>query len=171
MLAAADTAADGERRPRAAAIEHSVSVEIDVPIEKAFDLYSDLERMPMWSPWLKSVEVVDEKTSRWTITSKGFSVSWLARNTEVKKNEIIRWEAVDGLPNKGAIRFIDRTQDGVERVLVRMSVEYDIPGRIGEVVDRMIIGRLVESTLRSDLERFKEIVTRGASAADNASKA
>jgi len=118
--------------------------------------------MPRWSPWLESVQVSpdDATVSRWKLSSRGFQVSWLAKNVEVTKNQVIRWESIDGLPNKGSIRFTDRSRKGRSNVVVRMSVEYDIPGWIGELADNLVVGRLVEATLKSDLERFREIIMK-----------
>jgi uncharacterized membrane protein len=37
-----------------------------------------------------------------------------------------------------------------------MSVSYAIPGIIGKIMDNLFLGRVVESTLQADLNRFKD---------------
>lgn len=88
-----------------------MQVGIDVPADPAqcYELYSQLEEHPRWSPWLRSVVFVDqvrrslvdqlvgqlgshpsrcrcnnaqvERVSEWTLESRGVRVAWKARNT------------------------------------------------------------------------------------------
>ena len=37
-----------------------------------------------------------------------------------------------------------------------MTVSYAIPGILGKIMDNLFLGRVVESTIQADLERFKE---------------
>jgi uncharacterized membrane protein len=37
-----------------------------------------------------------------------------------------------------------------------MTVAYAIPGILGKLMDNLFLGRVVESTLQADLERFKQ---------------
>lgn len=135
-------------------LEHTVQIEINVPIELVWGLWSDLEQMPRWMKWIDSVTVLDEdpELSRWKLATGGFEFSWLSRILKVTENQIIQWESVDGLPNRGAIRFYDR---GAEGSIVKMTVAYAIPGFLGQLLDNLFIGRVVESTLMADLERFR----------------
>ena len=36
-----------------------------------------------------------------------------------------------------------------------MTVSYAIPGLIGKLMDNLFLGKVVESTIQADLERFK----------------
>jgi uncharacterized membrane protein len=136
-------------------LEHSVQVEVDAPIELVWSLWSDLEQMPRWMKWIDSVTVLEDKPelSRWKLATGGFEFTWLSRILKVVEKQIIQWESVDGLPNRGAIRFYDRGEKGS---IVKMSVAYAIPGFLGQLLDNLFIGRVVESTLHADLERFRQ---------------
>ena len=136
-------------------LEHSAQVEVAVPIDQVWKLWSDLEQMPQWMKWIESVKIqADEPTlSRWKLASGAFEFTWLSRVTKEIQHQIIQWESVDGLPNQGAIRFYDRKDEGS---VVRLSVSYKIPGGIGGLMDNLFIGNIVESTLQQDLERFKD---------------
>jgi uncharacterized membrane protein len=130
-------------------LEHSVQVEVDAPIDLVWSLWADLEQMPRWMKWIDSVTVPKETPdiSLWKLDASGMEFTWKSRITKVMQNQIIQWESVDGLPNRGAIRFYDRGAAG--------SVAYAIPGFLGKLLDNLFIGRVVESTLREDLERFR----------------
>ncbi|HIK17777.1 MAG TPA: SRPBCC family protein [Leptolyngbyaceae cyanobacterium M33_DOE_097] len=136
-------------------LEHTSQIEIDAPIDLVWSLWSDLEQMPKWMKWIESVEVLEDnpELSRWRLATGRFEFSWLSRILKIVQNQIIQWESVDGLPNRGAIRFYDR---GAEGSIVKLSVAYAIPGFLGELLDNLFIGRVVESTLQADLERFRD---------------
>lgn len=135
-------------------LEHSAQVEVAVPIEQVWLLWSDLEQMPKWMKWIDSVKIKENQPelSRWKLASGAFEFTWLSKVTKQIPNQIIQWESVDGLPNRGAIRFYDRKQEGS---VVRLSVSYSVPSVIG-FMDNLFLGNLVESTLQDDLERFRD---------------
>ncbi|MBD2185211.1 SRPBCC family protein [Aerosakkonema funiforme] len=135
-------------------LEHSVQVEVQVPIEFVWNLWSDLEQMPRWMKWIESVKVLEDnpELSRWKLATGGFEFTWLSRILKIIPNQIIQWESVSGLPNRGAIRFYDRHSSSI----VKLSVAYAIPGWLGKLMDNLFLGRVVESTIQADLERFKE---------------
>ncbi|MEL6493501.1 MAG: SRPBCC family protein [Cyanobacteria bacterium J06623_7] len=134
-------------------LEHTVQIEVPVPIELAWSLWSDLEQMTIWMKWIESVKILPEQPelSRWKLASGGFNFTWLSRIVQIIPQQVIEWQSVDGLPNKGAIRFYDRKEQGC---IVKMSFAYAVPGIIGKLMDNLI-GDIVESTVMADLERFK----------------
>lgn len=134
-------------------LEHSVQVEVEAPMELVWSLWSDLEQMPSWMKWIDSVQILEDNPdlSRWKLASNGFEFSWLSRITNLVSQQIIQWESVDGLPNRGAIRFYDRKETSI----VKLTVAYAIPGIIGQIMDNLFLGRIVESTIQADLERFR----------------
>lgn len=135
-------------------LEHSVLVDVDVPVDLAWSLWSDLEQMPQWMKWIDSVQILptDPDLSRWKLASGGFEFTWLSRISKLIPNQIIQWESVDGLPNRGAIRFYDRKGSST----VKLTVAYAIPGFLGQLMDNLFLGRIVESTIQADLNRFRD---------------
>lgn len=135
-------------------LEHSVQVEVEIPIDVVWGLWSDLEQMPRWMKWINSVEILADNPdlSRWQLASGSFKFSWLSRILKTVPNQIIQWESVDGLPNRGAVRFYDRHSSSI----VKLTVAYAIPGILGQLMDNLFLGRIVESTLQADLDRFKD---------------
>ncbi|GBF82615.1 SRPBCC family protein [Aphanothece sacrum] len=142
-------------------LEHSVQIEVNVPIDLVWNLWSDLEQMPRWMKWIDSVKILEEnpELSRWKLASSGFEFTWLSKILKIVPHQIIQWESVDGLPNRGAIRFYDRQNSSI----VRLTVAYDIPGWIGKIMDNLFLGKIVESTIMADLERFREYAIKAQS--------
>lgn len=135
-------------------LEHSVFVEVEAPITLVWNLWSDLEQMPRWMKWIESVTILTDTPdlSRWKLASGGFEFTWLSRITQLTENQLIQWESVDGLPNRGGIRFY--TQKG--HSIVKLTVAYSIPGPLGILMDGLFLGRVVESTIQADLNRFRD---------------
>jgi uncharacterized membrane protein len=135
-------------------LEHSVQVEVEAPIDLVWGLWSDLEQMPRWMKWIESVKILEDQPdiSLWKLSTGGLDFTWKSRILKTVPQQIIQWESVDGLPNQGAIRFYNRYESSI----VKMTVAYNIPGILGKVMDNLFLGQAVESTLQSDLERFKE---------------
>ncbi|MDJ0554854.1 MAG: SRPBCC family protein [Microcoleaceae cyanobacterium MO_207.B10] len=135
-------------------LEHSVQIEVNAPIDLVWNLWSDLEQMPQWMKWIESVEVLKDNPdlSKWKLASGNFEFSWLSRIQRMVTHQIIQWESVDGLPNRGAIRFYDRHGSSI----VKLTVAYGIPGWLIKIMDNLFLGRIVESTLMADMERFRD---------------
>ncbi len=134
-------------------LEHSVQVEVDAPIDLVWSLWSNLEQMPRWMKWIKSVTVpADDPTmSHWLLNTGSLEFTWSARILKTVPQQIIQWESVTGLPNQGAVRFYDRKTSSI----VKMTVTYDM-GVVGQLLDTLFLGKAVESTLQADLERFRD---------------
>lgn len=135
-------------------LEHTVQVEVEAPIDFVWSLWSDLELLPRWMKWIDSVKIPedDPDISIWKLSSNGLEFSWRSRILKKIPLQIIEWQSIDGLPNRGAIRFYDRKTSSI----VKMTVAYAIPGVIGKIMDNLFLGKVVESTLDADLQRFKE---------------
>lgn len=121
--------------------------------------------MPRWMKWIDSVTVLDDnpELSRWKLATGNFQFSWLSRILKQIPHQIIQWESVDGLPNRGAIRFYDRHGSSI----VKLTVSYAIPGILGQVMDNLFLGGIVESTIQKDLERFRDYAIESYSSALN----
>jgi uncharacterized membrane protein len=134
-------------------LDHSVLVDVDIPVEAAWELWSDLEQMPLWMKWIDAVKISDDdpEISEWKLASQGFEFTWRSKITNLVPHQIIQWEAIDGLPNRGAIRFYGKEGQST----VKLTVSYAVPGII-KWMDGLFLGRLVEATLQEDLNRFRD---------------
>ncbi len=133
-------------------LEHTCQIEVAVGIDRVWDLWSNLELMPNWMRWIRSVELIDDELSRWTLDTRGLTFSWISRTHTIIEHQMIGWSSVDGLPNQGALRFYDRKGS----TIVKLTISYMIPGLLGQLVDNLFLGKVVESTIQADLERFRD---------------
>ncbi|TKY52423.1 hypothetical protein E2542_SST23945 [Spatholobus suberectus] len=62
----------------------TVKMEIDVPVSVAYACYSDREAIPKWMPFISSVKITF---------------------LQPIPNQKIHWRSMEGLPNRGAVRF------------------------------------------------------------------
>ncbi|MEL7225039.1 MAG: SRPBCC family protein [Cyanobacteria bacterium J06576_12] len=137
-------------------LEHTVHVDVETPVEEVWALWSDISQMPNWMKWIDSVEVLEEDPalSRWKLETTGMSFSWLSRIVKVVPQQVIQWESVDGLPNRGAIRFYGHKEGGST---VKMSISYALPSILARLMmSSSFVDRVVTSTLQADLDRFKD---------------
>jgi ribosome-associated toxin RatA of RatAB toxin-antitoxin module len=109
---------------------NSTELEVDVPCSVAYQCYSERESIPQWMPFISSVKVLEDKPdlSRWSLKYEVFGrnveFSWLARNMTPTKNQKIHWRSLEGLPNRGAVRFFPKTPSSCR---VQLTVAYEIP--------------------------------------------
>ncbi|NJN29191.1 MAG: hypothetical protein HC824_00985 [Synechococcales cyanobacterium RM1_1_8] len=135
-------------------LEHSVQVEVPTPVEHVWSLWSNLEQMPHWMKWIHSVTLseTDPSLSVWEMKANSFSFNWRSRILKLQPLQLIQWESVDGLPNRGAIRFYDRKDNSI----VKLTVAYGVPGILVPLMATLSVGSVVESSLKADLERFRD---------------
>ena len=137
-------------------LEHTVHVDVNIPVAEVWKLWSDLEQMPNWMKWIDSVEILADRPelSRWKLETAGLSFSWLSRIVKVVPEQIIQWESVDGLPNRGAIRFYGH-KGGTSTV--KMTISYALPAILARLMmSNSFVDRVVTSTLQADLDRFRD---------------
>ena len=137
-------------------LDHSVMVDIAAPAELVWQLWSDLEAMPLWMRWIESVRTLDDPDlTEWTLAAQGFRFQWKARITQRVEAQQLHWQSVGGLPTKGAVRFYP---DGDQHTGVKLSVSYELPGVLAPLMDSAMLGGLVSKELQANLDRFKQLV-------------
>ncbi|CAH1434207.1 unnamed protein product [Lactuca virosa] len=133
----------------------TVKMEIDVPISVAYNCYLDREAIPLWMPFISSVKILEEKPelSRWSLKYNAFGrdleFSWLARNMQPIPNQKIHWRSLEGLPNRGAVRFFPK---GSSSCLVELTVSYEVPQLLAPVASAL--QPFLKNLLGNGLERF-----------------
>jgi uncharacterized membrane protein len=135
-------------------LEHSVQVEVAAPIEHVWNLWHNIELMPRWMKWLESVKVDEDRPeiSRWKLATKTLEFTWQSRIIQDVTHQIIQWESVGGLPNRGAIRFYDRKQSSI----VKLTITYEVPSFLALLMNNDFVRNAVEGTLQADMDRFRD---------------
>lgn len=140
-------------------LEHTTEVTVGIPVERAFEMWKDPEGMPQWMPWLRSVRVVPgTPLSEWCIGYDAFgqswTFSWTSRLLPPLPNKKIAWVSVDGLPNRGAVRFERVPAGPTPATRIAMTVSYELPDALARF-GKPALDSLVPSILQGDMDRFK----------------
>lgn len=158
----------------------SSSIDLPFPAEVAFDAFADLPRQPTWSPWLRSVEYVDDlesasiceisgvplREAKWTMGYRGLRFSWNAVSTVLERPGRIDWESTSGLKNFGTVTFVDCEQggDGLDSVTAKtkmtLSMKFRAPRVVASLLRRSdsIAALMEEKMLKKTLHLFREVV-------------
>lgn len=157
--------------PEGKRIDITSSIELPFPAEAAYDAFSDLRRQPSWSPWLRSVEyinddgtVADEKTtesSLWTLKMSGFKFSWTAIETKNERPNTIQWESTSGLKNFGTVRFEPMGDpSSPTRTLMTMNLSFVTPMVIAALFRRSkkVQSIVEEKMIRTSMASFRDVV-------------
>ncbi len=128
------------------------SVDVNVPIQTAYNQWTQFEEFPRFMEGVKSVTQTDDTHLRWIAEIAGKSKEWDAEISEQHPDERVAWTSTSGARNAGVVTF-HRLDDNTTRVTLQMDVEPDgVVESVGDwagVLDRRVAG---------DMERFKEYI-------------
>jgi len=140
-------------------LEHTVTTEVRAPLDRVWEVWSDLEAMPCWMRWIESVRTLeDPDLTEWLLSAQGFRFSWKARISERVEAQRLHWHSVGGLPTRGAVRFYAITP---ELTAVKLSVSYELPGILAPLMEPSALGGIVNRELQANLDRFRDLVEQG----------
>lgn len=103
------------------------------------------------------VDPRDGMLSTWVLFSRGIEISWKARITANQRGELIAWNSVSGLTNRGNVKFVDVTDDESRspKSSVTLSIEFSVPDFLAEAFNSSFIRKFVGETMLSDLKRYR----------------
>jgi uncharacterized protein YndB with AHSA1/START domain len=129
------------------------NIEIDAPVERVFDLFSDFESMPRWMKNLAQVRYTGRRHIRWTAESPyGDRVEWETETTDFEPDRRIAWHSVRGdLRTEGEAIF-EETQRG--NTWLRVVLGFD--DRDGRVI-RNAFGDDPARQLEENLEQLADV--------------
>ena len=160
-----DTNTDAAAEPQDY-FKHGVHVEqcftIRKPAEELFRFWRSFDNLPKFMRHLESVQVLDDKKSRWTAKGPaGSTVTWDAVIINEEPNRLIAWRSLASadVDNAGSVRFIEAPGDrGTE---VRVVIDYIPPaGKVGSWL-AWFFGEEPTIQIREDLRRFKQLMETG----------
>ncbi len=131
------------------------AITIDRPVSRVFQYWRDLENLPHFMPHLKSVKVLSDRLSHWTVEGPAGPVEWDAEIINEHPDSLIAWQTLPGadVQSAGTVRF--EPIDGDHRTHVSVVLKFNPPaGALGGVVAR-ILGESPAQQLEEDLGRFK----------------
>jgi uncharacterized membrane protein len=130
---------------------------VDVPVNVAYNQWTQFESFPEFMEGVKEVVQLDEKRLRWCAEVKGQEEEWEAEITDQIPDRHIAWRSVTGTPNAGSVRF---QPDGNGKTKVSLELTYEPRDAAEKVGDAL---GFLERQVTADLERFKDFIeSRGA---------
>ncbi len=128
------------------------SIELEVPVETAYNQWTQFEEFPRFMDGIEEVRQVDDAQLHWVADFGGKRHEWDAEITEQLPDERIAWKALDGKTNAGVVTFHHISP---ERSKVMVQMEWDEEGLLEK------LGSAIGSDdrkVKADLERFKEMI-------------
>jgi uncharacterized membrane protein len=150
--------------PVAGGIRLEESILINKSASDLFFFWRDFRNLPAFTPHLKSVQILDENRSRWTVEGPaGKDLSWEARLIEDRPCEVISWRSYEGsdLMNAGSVQFLENAEG--QNTEVRLIFSYNPPaGPVGSFLAKLS-GKDPAVLLKEQLRRFKHLMESGMS--------
>lgn len=138
------------------------TVTINRPRSELYAFWRDLKNLPQFMEDVHSIDVLDDKRSRWTVAGPGGAeVEFVSRITEERPDELIAWESEEGSSVRNSGRLTFRDAPGNRGTEVEIELAYDPPaGTAGRMVAKMM-QREPNVQARRELKRFKQLMEAG----------
>ncbi len=128
------------------------SIEVDVPVQTAYNQWTQFEEFPKFMDGVKEVKQLDSTHLRWKAQIAGKDKAWDAVITEQRPDDRIAWKSIDGANNAGVVTF-HRLSDQKSKVMLQM--DYEPEGALETIGDSV---GAVSLRVAGDLERFKDFI-------------
>ena len=128
------------------------SIEVNVPVQTAYNQWTQFEEFPQFMDGVKQVQQLDDKRLHWVAEIAGRTKEWDAEITEQIPDERIAWTSTTGAHNAGVVTF-HRIDDNRTKVMLQMDVEPDGPVESAGAA----LGAL-QTQVKGDLERFEKFI-------------
>jgi uncharacterized membrane protein len=143
------------------------SIDVDVPVGKAYSQWTRFEQFPEFMQAVKRVRHIEDTTFEWTAQIGGQQRTWTAEIYEQETDQVIAWRSTSGESNSGRVTF-DEVEPGKTRITLLM--EWSPEGAVEKAGDALGFD---DRQVEGDLERFKEFIEArgqetGASSAEEA---
>ena len=130
------------------------SIEVQVPVQQAYNQWTQFEEFPKFMDGIQSVQQLDDTHVQWVAEIRGETRQWTTEITDQRPDEKVAWKTIDGeVKNDGVVTF-EQVGDNQTRVNVEMDVESD---STTENVAGDLLG-IVKDQVHGDLERFKQLI-------------
>lgn len=129
------------------------SVEVDVPVNTAYNQWTQFETFPQF---MEGVERIDQRTdtlTHWVTNVNGVAREFDAEVTEQIPDERVAWTTVNGEARQAGVVTFHRIDDSTTKVMLQM--DFDPDGLAETVGDKL---GFVKRQVTGDLKRFKTFI-------------
>ena len=143
-------------------VHATAAVTVNAPLAEVYAFWEDFRNLPRFMGEFASVEVSDDRRSRWSLTAPaGITLAWEVEIIDATPNQRIAWQTAPGtaLDTSGEIRF--RTAPGGRGTEVVFDAMFSPPG--GELGRKIasFFAEALGTKIGSDLRRCKQLVELG----------
>ena len=128
------------------------TIEVDVPLQTAYDQWTQFEDFPRFMGGVEKIEQLDDKRTHWVTKIGGVSREFDAEVLVQRPDQGVSWRSTDGPTHAGRVTFapIDAT-----RTEVTLAMDWQPEGLVEKAGDALGI---VESQAKKDLQGFKQFI-------------
>jgi uncharacterized membrane protein len=130
------------------------SVDIEVPVTKAYDQWTQFEEFPRFMKHVKAVRQVSDRMLHWTVSLGGQQKEFDAEIVEQIPDHRIAWRSLGAVQHAGVVTF-HRLSDTRSRVT--LQIDYEPAGFVEKLGDLVGVPRI---QIEGELERFAEFVQK-----------
>ena len=128
------------------------SIELEVPVKTAYNQWTQFEEFPRFMEHVDEVEQTDDTHLRWRVTVADKTEEFDTEVTEQIPDTRIAWKSTRGRQNAGAVDFHPL---GENRCQLMVAIDAEPHGAMEKMAD---VSGMARRQVRSDLERFKEMI-------------
>lgn len=133
------------------------SIEVNVPVQTAYNQWTQFEEFPQFMENVESVTQLDDGHLRWVAEIGGKREEWKAEITHQEPDSHVAWRATEGKENAGSVKF---EQIGPDRTKVDVTMTWEPEGLVEATADKLGVS---DRNVKKDLERFRALIeSRGA---------
>jgi uncharacterized membrane protein len=130
------------------------SIEVAVPVETAYNQWTQFEEFPSFMEGVKLVRQLDATHLHWVVEHDGRQHEFDAEITEQRPDERVAWRTTDGKEHAGVVTF-HRLSDTRCKVMVQLDWQ---PEGLLETLGAAVGAD--DRRVKEDLQRFKEMIER-----------
>lgn len=128
------------------------SIDVNVPLQTAYNQWTQFEEFPRFMEGIETVQQLDDKHLHWRAEIAGKTEEWDAEIIEQVPDQRIMWRSTSGVKNAGTVSFIPVSPDTTR---VKVEMVYEPEGFIENVGEMLGVD---DRRVEGDLERFKQYI-------------
>lgn len=129
------------------------SIDVDVPVQTAYNQWTQFESFPEFMEGVESITQVDATHNRWVTKVGGVTREFDTEITEQSPDERIAWRSVGGDVDHGGVVTFHRLTDTTTRVMIQIDWEpKGVVEKAGSIVG------VDKHRVKADAKRFKQFI-------------
>ncbi|KYK32325.1 MAG: SRPBCC family protein [Theionarchaea archaeon] len=130
------------------------TIEIKAPVEKVYACCADVEGYTKFMETAKEIKMTGENKAHWKMEMVGRAMEFDTEMTENIENKKIAWKSAGDMASTGSWR-LEPTAEGTT---VEYVMDYEMPGIMGKIFDKLKVSKEVEKNMETSLQKMKEFL-------------